>query len=447
MKKIIALLFMSTPIFAGVHLQNGDSVTASSVTASNLTSGQCVQAGTNGALTTTGSACGAGGGGGSSSSTGTITSVLTDLRAVITSSTVVNISSGISRIGTSVYSHSYATATLSGSADSSTAYIYVDSAGSLTFGHNGATTLTCSGCTTATSISAFPTSSIPIASALYSSGVWVSTGIIDYRTVVSRSILAAGTGISVTEEASGVQTIAATGSSGSTIGYGAFSSRPSCSASTQLYISTDSPNLSSICSGSAWTDYFANAKVTLPPAATSFTNVISSVSSSAGAVLLTRAATGLGVSLLAIPDTGASWDIKMALSPHGMWAGNATSFAECGLWITNGTQAATSNASGFVIGVNYTSNPQVLILRRSYSPINGSITDAGLVGMSSFASRPVWLRVTRSAGNVTAYVGDGVNWVAVQTIAPGFTATHYGIGCDPRGSDQVDVRVVGLTIE
>lgn len=66
MKKLLAaLLLISGPLMAGTHLQNGDPITVSSVTAVNLQGGgtQCVQTNNDGQVTGTGSACGSGSGG------------------------------------------------------------------------------------------------------------------------------------------------------------------------------------------------------------------------------------------------------------------------------------------------------------------------------------------------------------------------------------------------
>jgi len=141
---------------------------------------------------------------------------LTDLQVTRTSSTLLGIAAGKGRIGEVVTAYSAATATLSGAVASSTAYVYIDAAGVLTVGHNGAATVTCSGCTTATSISAFPTGSQPLATATYTSTAWDVSGITDKRAITSRTVLAAGIGVGITTGAAGVQTIAASGLSGLT---------------------------------------------------------------------------------------------------------------------------------------------------------------------------------------------------------------------------------------
>jgi hypothetical protein len=389
-----------------------------------------------------GSGGGGGGGGGATSISG-----LTDLQLTRGSASVLNIAAGTARIGNKPVAFAAATATLSGATATSTAYVYVSSSGALTVGHNGAATITCSGCTTATGITAYPADSVPLGSWTYTNSAWDVGGGTSARTLVGGNILAAGTGISVSTDAAGVQTIATTGSGGSTIGSGVFASRSACSGSTQLYISTDSPGLSSVCNGTSWSNFFADSLVTLPTAATNWTAVNSpTVTDSGGFVSVSKSTTGLGVALLAFADTGASWDVRMAISAANMTTIPAT-FSECGLWVSNGTTAGTHNAWGVVIAQTQAANPSVSYLLRSYSPINGSIANEGSVWSADTAGRPIWFRITRSAGNLTAYVGDGVTWNTLQTDANGFTATHYGAGCDPRGSNKAEIKVVSVTVQ
>lgn len=143
-----------------------------------------------------------GSGGGASAVSG-----MTDLKSTRTSSTVLTVAAGGARIGTVNQSFTEATATLSGTSASSTAYVYISSAGVLVVGHNGASTVTCSGCTTATGVSAFPVDSIPVATATYASALWDVSGVTDKRVLVSRSVLAAGSGITISENAAGVQEV------------------------------------------------------------------------------------------------------------------------------------------------------------------------------------------------------------------------------------------------
>lgn len=122
---------------------------------------------------------------GSSSGGATSLSGLTDLKVSRTSSTVLNIAAGNGKVGSSTSIFSAATGTLSGSSASGTVYVYVTSGGVLTMGHNAAWTLTCSGCTTATGVSAFPADSIPLATWTVTSTTWDTSGGTDYRALNS----------------------------------------------------------------------------------------------------------------------------------------------------------------------------------------------------------------------------------------------------------------------
>ena len=132
----------------------------------------------------------------------------TGFTATRTSSTVLSISAGIAAIGTVSTSHAAATGTLSGSSASSTVYGYISAAGTPTMGHNGATTLTSAApFVTATGVTAFPVDSIPLFTATYTSAEWDVSGITRKVPDAGRDILAAGTGISISADGAGVQTI------------------------------------------------------------------------------------------------------------------------------------------------------------------------------------------------------------------------------------------------
>lgn len=140
---------------------------------------------------------GGGGGGGATSISG-----LTNLQVTKTSSTVLGIAAGSAGISSVVTAYSAATGTISGSTASSTAYVYIDTSGVLTIGHNGATTITCVNCTTVTGITAFPAGSQPLAIATYTSNVW-DTSITDLRVLSGNFVPLAGSGISLTYQAGG----------------------------------------------------------------------------------------------------------------------------------------------------------------------------------------------------------------------------------------------------
>lgn len=129
--------------------------------------------------------------------------------ASISSSTVLAITAGISRVGTDVTSTDASTATISGSTSTSTAYAYIDSSGVPTIGHNGASTITSAQYLVVTGISGFPDGSQPLFEAQYVSNAW--TSVVNKLANTSRSVLTSGVGILITENAGGDQVVSATG--------------------------------------------------------------------------------------------------------------------------------------------------------------------------------------------------------------------------------------------
>jgi hypothetical protein len=90
---------------------------------------------------------------------------------------------------------SSATATIS--TGTGTAYVYVDNTGNLDVGDNGLT-VACSGCMHVSSVTAFPTDSIPLFTWTATSGTWDSTGGTDYCASLASKKIVAGTGILTT---------------------------------------------------------------------------------------------------------------------------------------------------------------------------------------------------------------------------------------------------------
>jgi hypothetical protein len=100
------------------------------------------------------------------------------------------------RVGTTVYAFASAvTATLK--AGTGTAFVYVDTSGNLTVGHNfGAGNLTCSGaCVALNGITAFPADSIPIWTWSAISGDWNANGGTDQRAFLSQKVVTCGTNL------------------------------------------------------------------------------------------------------------------------------------------------------------------------------------------------------------------------------------------------------------
>jgi hypothetical protein len=127
-------------------------------------------------------------------------SQLTDLAASRSSSTTLLIGAACStatpcnvRFGGVTFSFASSTsATISGG--SGTAFIYVDSSGNLTVGHN--LTLACSsGCVAVAGITAFPPDSVPLFTWTATSGTWDSSGGVDRRAFQSTTNVSVGAGL------------------------------------------------------------------------------------------------------------------------------------------------------------------------------------------------------------------------------------------------------------
>lgn len=97
------------------------------------------------------------------------------------------------RLGSVTFSFTSSTsATLS--AGTGTAFLYVDSSGNLTVGHN--LTVTCSsGCVAVSGITAFPSNSVPLFTWTATSGTWDTAGGSDRRAFQSTTNVSAATGL------------------------------------------------------------------------------------------------------------------------------------------------------------------------------------------------------------------------------------------------------------
>lgn len=176
----------------------------------------------------------------------------TDLQVSRTSSTILSIAAGSARIGNVTTAFSAATATLSGSVASSTAYVYVSSAGVLTVGHNGAATITCSGCTTATGVSAFPSDSIPIATATYTSSTWDTSGVTDRRAQLSGSPVASGNGIALTYAPTGAATVSTDSATVPRYSTGSGAPSANCTQGRDFYLDTATSTLYQCTATNTW---------------------------------------------------------------------------------------------------------------------------------------------------------------------------------------------------
>ena len=146
-------------------------------------------------------------------------SQLGDFIATNTSGTVQTLGAGCStstpcqvRIGNvSFVMTAPVTATISGTSSFGTVYWYLSSNQVLTAGYSSATTLTCSsGCSTVTGVTAFPWDSTPLWQTTFTTSLWdtINVSAMDKRSIISRDIIAPGSGISSASNTStGVQTL------------------------------------------------------------------------------------------------------------------------------------------------------------------------------------------------------------------------------------------------
>jgi hypothetical protein len=140
-----------------------------------------------------------GGGGGAS-----MASQLGDFAVTRSSATALAIGANCSastpcivRFGSLAYS--FATAgSVSISAGTGLAYIYVSSAGTLTVGHNLTANCT-AGCTAQSGVTSFPTDAIPLFTWSATSGMWDAAGGVDQRALISSKSIVASTGLTSAE--------------------------------------------------------------------------------------------------------------------------------------------------------------------------------------------------------------------------------------------------------
>jgi hypothetical protein len=142
---------------------------------------------------------GSGGGAGAS-----MASQLGDFAVTRTSATVLTIGANCSvttpctvRFGSLVYSFA-SVGSVTVSAGTGLAYIYVSSAGALTIGHNITANCT-AGCIALSGVTSFPADAIPLFTWSASSGTWDAAGAVDQRALLSSKSIVASTGLTSTE--------------------------------------------------------------------------------------------------------------------------------------------------------------------------------------------------------------------------------------------------------
>jgi hypothetical protein len=131
-------------------------------------------------------------------------SQLGDFAVVRNSATVLTIGANCSvttpcivRFGSLVYSFASG-GSVSISAGTGLAYVYVSSAGALTVGHNLTANCT-AGCIAQTAVTSFPTDAIPLFTWSATSGTWDTTGGVDQRALLSSKSIVASTGLTSAE--------------------------------------------------------------------------------------------------------------------------------------------------------------------------------------------------------------------------------------------------------
>ena len=141
-----------------------------------------------------------GGGAGGGGTTIQNASQLTELTGTLISSTTFTIGATCSpatpcnaRLGNLTFSFTSPTsATIS--AGTGTAFVYLDSSGNLTVGHN--LTVSCTaGCLAVGGVTAFPADSLPLFTWTATNGAWDSGGLVDQRAFQSTANVYAGTGL------------------------------------------------------------------------------------------------------------------------------------------------------------------------------------------------------------------------------------------------------------
>lgn len=146
------------------------------------------------------------------------------------------------------------TSSLSGTSASGTVYSYLTNDGTFTLGHSTAATLTCTGWTVSTGVSAFPADALPLFTVTFSSNAWNSGSITSYRRLLDRDPYAAGDGLSSSNNpTTGITTLQV--DSGQIPRYFTGSSVPTqnCTQGRDFYLYTTSNTLYQCTATNTWT--------------------------------------------------------------------------------------------------------------------------------------------------------------------------------------------------
>lgn len=363
--------------------------------------------------------------GGSSSVT---MSNIQDCAATISTGTLT-VSACTARNGSLDVSVSSCTSSLSGTSASGTVYAYLSGDGTFMLGHATAATLTCSGWSVASDVSAFPSDGLPLFTATFSSNVWNSGSVTPYRRLLDRDPYVAGSGLASSNNPSTGVTMLQVDSA-QIPRYFAASGVPSqnCTQGRDFYLNTATSTLYQCTSTDTWASIGGGGGTITPKRyplwgllALNGGNTTSAFSANetrwhqfhlqVGMVVSgvgMRASTGLGASKglrFAIADTSGTILHKTAVN---------TTCASSSLCEAAFSSAITLAAGVYYVGV--TTDSTILNTEQSNAFLNGTVTcaqsDAGsspkIAGTGTSGSGTVGsVDFGASMGTLTTYACNG----------------------------------------
>lgn len=145
------------------------------------------------------------------------------------------------------------TASLTGTSASGIVYAYMSGDGTFTLGHSTAATLTCTGWTVATGVSAFPADALPLYTASFAANAWNTAGVTPFRRMVGRDAYAAGDGlISSNSSTTGITTLQVDAAQIPRYFTGTGVPSQNCAAGRDFYLNTVSAALYSCTAANTW---------------------------------------------------------------------------------------------------------------------------------------------------------------------------------------------------